>query len=107
MAFIVLYDANVLYPAEMRNFLMHLALMGVFRASSLRIYMKNGSAASWRTALVLTRAQLERTRQLMDKAAPDALVTGYEHLIPGLVLPDERDRHVLAAAIHGGASIGP
>ena len=31
-AFTVFYDANVLYPAELRNFLMHLALMGMFRA---------------------------------------------------------------------------
>jgi hypothetical protein len=53
----------------------------------------------------LTREKLERTRQLMDKAATDAVVTGYEHLIPGLVLPDENDRHVLAAAIRCGASL--
>jgi hypothetical protein len=31
-AFTVFYDANVLYPAELRNFLMHLALVEVFRA---------------------------------------------------------------------------
>jgi hypothetical protein len=31
-AFTVFYDANVLYPAELRNFLMHLALTGMFRA---------------------------------------------------------------------------
>ncbi len=31
-AFTVFYDANVLYPADLRNFLMHLALTGVFRA---------------------------------------------------------------------------
>jgi len=31
-AFIAFYDANVLYPAELRNFLMHLALTGIFRA---------------------------------------------------------------------------
>jgi hypothetical protein len=30
----------------------------------------------------------------------DALVTGYEHLIPGLVLPDENDSHLLPAAKH-------
>lgn len=41
----------------------------------------------------------------MDKAAPDALVRGYEHLIPGLALPDPNDRHVLAAAIRAGASV--
>jgi hypothetical protein len=98
-AFTVFYDANVLYPAELRNFLMHLALMGMFRAKWsadvheewMRNLLKNRSD--------LTREKLERTRQLMDKAAPDALVTGYQHLIPGLLLPDEDDRHVLAAAI--------
>ncbi len=28
----VFYDANVLYPSGLRNFLMHLALAGIFRA---------------------------------------------------------------------------
>jgi hypothetical protein len=31
-ALIAFYDANVLYPAELRNFLMHLALTGAIRA---------------------------------------------------------------------------
>jgi len=35
-AFIVFYDANVLYPAELRNLLMHLALIGVFRRQVVR-----------------------------------------------------------------------
>jgi len=30
----------------------------------------------------------------MDKNAPDALVMGYESLIPSPNLPDEKDRHV-------------
>lgn len=40
----------------------------------------------------------------MDLALPDSLVTGYEPLIDRIVLPDPGDRHVLAAAIHAGAS---
>jgi hypothetical protein len=28
----VVYDANALYPAELHNFLMHLELIGAFRA---------------------------------------------------------------------------
>jgi hypothetical protein len=48
---------------------------------------------------------LERTRLLMDKHAVDSLVSGYEDLIPGLRLPDANDRHVLAAAIRGGAEV--
>jgi hypothetical protein len=41
----------------------------------------------------------------MDRAIPGGLVTGYEHLIEGLDLPDPDDRHVLAAAICCGASV--
>jgi len=33
----------------------------------------------------------------------DANVEGFEPLLVGLELPDPDDRHVLAAAIHGGA----
>ena len=38
----------------------------------------------------------------MNKAVPDSLVTAYESLIDGLLLPDPGDRHVLAAAIRSG-----
>jgi hypothetical protein len=48
----------------------------------------------------LTRAQLDRTRQLMNRATRDSLVEGYESLVKSLQLPDDDDRHVLTAAIH-------
>jgi predicted nucleic acid-binding protein len=51
----------------------------------------------------LTRQQLERTRALMNRATRDSLVVGYEALIESVQLPDEDDRHVLAAAIHADA----
>lgn len=99
------YDANVLYPAELRNLLMHLALGGLFRAR-----WSNGVHEEWISNLLrnrpdLTREKLNRTRELMDRATLDALVDGYEELIPELSLPDEDDRHVLAAAIRGGAQV--
>jgi predicted nucleic acid-binding protein len=53
----------------------------------------------------LTRAQLERTRDLMNAHARDALVQGFEDLIPSLSLPDPDDRHVLAAAIRGRVDV--
>src|ERR1022692_2618097 len=40
--------------------------------------------------------------QQMNEAFPDALVTGYESLIPGMT-NHPKDRHVLAAAVRGGA----
>lgn len=51
----------------------------------------------------LKRADLERTRRLMDQHAGDCLVSEYEHHIETLDLPDPNDRHVLAAAIEVNA----
>ena len=41
----------------------------------------------------------------MNEAVRDCLVTGYEDLIASLSLPDPDGRHVLAAAIRGGADV--
>jgi PIN domain len=105
MAFIALYDACVLYPAPLRDLLMHLARTGTFRARwTERIHdewMRNVLA----NRPDLTPAKLHRTRELMDAAVPDCLVTGYEDIEAGLQLPDVDDRHVLAAAICGQASV--
>lgn len=51
----------------------------------------------------LDPAALARTRSLMETALPDAGVTGFESLIEALKLRDADDRHVLAAAVRGGA----
>lgn len=103
--FTAVYDACVLHPAPLRDFLMWLGLSGHFRARwSARIHDE------WKRNLLknrpdLTAEQLDRTSELMDRAVPDALVTGYEALVDGLTLPDADDRHVLAAAIRCHASI--
>ncbi len=41
----------------------------------------------------------------MEARVQHAVVSGHESLISSLTLPDPDDRHVLAAAIHGGASV--
>ena len=99
------FDANVLYPSGLRNFLMHLALTGIFRAHWSAQVHEEWIGNLLKNRPDLTRAKLERTRHLMDNALPDALVTGYEQLIDSIELPDRNDRHVLAAAIRCGASV--
>jgi len=103
--FTAIYDACVLYPAPLRDFLIWLGLSGRFRARwSAQIHDE------WKRNLLrnrrdLTPEQLNRTSALMDQAIPDGLVTEYETLIAGLNLPDPDDRHVLAAAIRCSASV--
>lgn len=53
----------------------------------------------------LNPEQLERTRKLMNAHVDDCLISGYERLIPSLILPDPDDRHVLAAAITGRCDV--
>jgi len=97
------YDACVLYPAPLRDFLIELASRQLFRAK-----WSDAIHDEWiRSVLArrsdITAAQLVRTRMLMNAAVMDCLVEGYEELVPSLTLPDPDDRHVLAAAIHCGA----
>jgi len=103
MAFVVVYDACVLYPASVRDLLIRIANTGVVRARwSDRILdecFRNVAANQPH----IPAPALERTRRLMTEAVPDCLVRGYEDLESGLDLPDPDDRHVLAAAIRAGA----
>jgi predicted nucleic acid-binding protein len=98
-------DASVIYPAGIHNLLMYMQLAGTFRATWSDMVHEEWITALLRKRPHLTRAQLERTRDLMNQHAVGATVTGYEGLIDGLRLPDANDRHVLAAAITAGASI--
>jgi predicted nucleic acid-binding protein len=104
VAFIVIYDACVLYPEAMRDLLVRLGQTDLVQAKwtdeILDEFVEN---------LVETRPELKtrlkRTRELMNEAVRDCLVTGYHKLIEGLTLPDPDDRHVLAAAIRAGAQV--
>jgi hypothetical protein len=103
--FIVLYDACVLYPAPLRDLLLRLALTDLYRARWSEAIHEEWIRAVLRNRPDLSRQQLERTRALMNAHVRDALVDGYQDLIPALNLPDPEDRHVLAAAIQCGADL--
>lgn len=102
--FTAVYDACVLYPAPLRDFLIWLALTGTFRARWTERIHDEWTRAVLRKHPDQTDA-LARTRQLMNDAVPDCLVDGYEAIAHGIALPDPDDVHVLAAAIRCGASV--
>jgi predicted nucleic acid-binding protein len=103
--FTAFLDASVLYPAPLRDLLLELAVADLYRAKWSDMVHEEWITALLRKRRDLTRAQLERTRDLMNKHVRDALVTGFEPLIEILALPDPDDRHVLAAAIRGHADL--
>lgn len=105
MAFVVLYDASVLYPAALRDLLVRLAGKDLFQAKWSDTILDETVSAILRDRPDLSARQLQRTRDLMVEAVRDCLVTGYERLIDSVDLPDPDDRHVLAAAIRAGAQV--
>lgn len=105
MAFGVTYDACVLHPAGLRDFLIRMALTGLFRARWTDEILDEMERSILRRRPDLTATKMARTRELMCGAVPDCLTTGYEGLVAGLELPDPDDRHVLAAAIRAGSAV--
>jgi predicted nucleic acid-binding protein len=103
--FKVIYDANVLYPAPLRDLLMWLALEDVVLARWTDEIHDEWTRNVLKDRPDLKPEQLQRTRVLMNANVRDCLVTDYQGLMPGLALPDPDDRHVLAAAIKAGASV--
>ena len=101
---VALYDANVLFPPSLRDFLVWLAITGACRARWSDMIHDEWIRNVLANRPTVKLASLERCRQLMNENVADSLVTGFEGLIPTLTLPDLDDRHVLAAAIHGGAN---
>lgn len=102
---VALLDACVLYPASVRDLLLHLADAGLYTPKwTDRIHDE------WTRNLLLNRpdltaGQLQRTTGAMNGAFPDATVQKYEALIRSIDLPDPDDCHILAAAIRGQAQV--
>ena len=103
--FTALLDANILYPAPMRDIFLQLAADDLIRAKWTADIHREWIDALLRNEPHRDRTALERTRGLMDQATRDCLVTGYEALTSALILPDPDDRHVFAAAIVGRCDV--
>ncbi len=99
------YDANILYPALVRDLFIRLAQADLVRARWTETIHDEWIRSVLKDNPHISASRLARTRAKMNASLRDCLVTGYEHLIPSLKLPDPDDRHVLAAGIHGEADV--
>lgn len=102
--FTAVLDANVLYPALLRDVLLSLAQTG--------IYVARWSADiedEWMRHLIQDfpdkETSIRKMALQMQTAIPDCLIHGYQPIIASLELPAPDDRHVLAAAIVGHADV--
>ena len=107
--FAALLDTNVLWPSLQRDFLLSLAIEGLYdRSGAMQSsmscifteqYKLIDRGADPSEALHKADFLIEQMRTAFD----DALVTGWEGLDGAYGLPDPDDEHVLAAAVVGNA----
>jgi predicted nucleic acid-binding protein len=96
-------DTNVIFPVVIRDLLFWFAHHELFTPKwSENIF------AEWKEVMVrkgVAEKEAEKRIQKANLAFPDALVHNYAGLVDDLKLPDEDDRHVLAAAIRTNANV--
>jgi len=101
--FTAVLDTNVIYPVIIRDLLFWFAYYDLYTPKwSYHIFDE------WKEVMQRKGVSPEEAEKRVRKANlafPDALVQNYEGLIELLNLPDEKDRHVLAAAIKTNAHI--
>lgn len=108
--FAALLDTNVLLPSTCRDFLLSLAVEGIYRpiwSTEILAELQEHEEAKLMRVVSLPRSEASaRSARLiasMTEAFPEASAMGWEPLVGIFGLPDPDDEHVLAAARIGGA----
>jgi len=99
----VVYDANVLFPFHVGHILVFMAARRLVNAKwtdKIQQEWLDNIGEKYPEDLDGCR----RRRDAMNRALPEAMVTGYESRIEHINFKDPDDRHVIAAALHVGAS---
>ncbi len=101
--FTCVLDTNVFYPLWTRDLLLWFAYYDLYTPKwSSHIFDE------WMDVMIrkgISSGEAFKRTEKVNGAFPDALVKNYEPLIATLELPDEKDRHVLAAAIKTNANL--
>lgn len=103
MPFIVVIDANILFPFTLRDTVLRAAHAGLYqvRWSATILDEMERNLVSTKT---VTAPQAAKLRAKMEDVFPEAMVTGHEPLIDAM-LNHKKDRHVSAAAVKSGAQV--
>lgn len=101
--FICVLDTNVIFPLWIRDLLLWFAYHDLYTIKwSKHIFDE------WLDVMIqkgISKDEALKRTNIVNNAFPDALVENYEPLIDTLELPDDKDKHILAAAIKTNASL--
>jgi predicted nucleic acid-binding protein len=100
--FVVVLDANVIFPQALRDILFLAAEHNLYQARWSETILDEALRNLARSKRISDNDKINKLRATIYRAFPEALVTEYEHLIP-VMQNDLKDRHVAAAAVHCGA----
>jgi len=101
--FIVVLDADVLFPFTLRDTLLRAAAAGFYQvrwSEQILDEMTRNLVSTGTTP----QPKSDRLRAIMTRAFPDAAVAGYEPLVASMT-NHAKDRHVVAAAVKAGAQV--
>lgn len=101
--FTCVLDTNVIYPINIRDLLLWFAHFDLYTPKWSKHIFDEWKDVMKRNGV--SEKEIQKRVSKMQMAFPDALVVNYESLVDSLKLPDEKDRHVLAAAIKTNANI--
>ncbi|TVR78284.1 MAG: PIN domain-containing protein [Saprospirales bacterium] len=101
--FTCVLDTNVIYPIEIRDLIFWFAHYDLFTPRWSKHIFEEWENVMKRKGI--PPEEIEKRKLKAQLAFPDALVENYEPLVESLTLPDEKDRHVLAAAIKANANV--
>lgn len=96
-------DTNVIYPVIIRDLLFWFAHYDLYTPKWSKHIFDEWKGVMQRKGISFD--EIEKRVNKANLAFPDALVQNYEGLVGHLDLPDEKDRHVLAAAIKTNAHV--
>jgi predicted nucleic acid-binding protein len=101
--FTCVLDTNVIYPIEIRDLLFWFAHYELYTPKWSKHIFDEWMDVMRRKEV--PEEEINKRVKKANRAFPDAMVNNYESLIDNLNLPDEKDRHVLAAAIKTNANL--
>jgi predicted nucleic acid-binding protein len=101
--FIVVVDANVLFPLTLRDTVLRAAAAGFYQLRWSKEILDEMERNLVSTG-TMPADKAARLRATMEKFFPEAIVSGYEPLVAA-IQNDAKDRQVVAAAVKAGAQV--